>query len=130
MSLKVESFPPDSRGEIHRLTCNGIRVNLLFSRKGSARSGDYHPCAQFDAIIRGAVKISMMVDDETRRERKVVRCGGEFYRIPKDVPHLFEFAEDTWMLEWWGADGECEAKYYRPYREIVEENIRCNTQKR
>ncbi len=33
------------------------------------------------------------------------------------VPHLFEFLEDNYMVEWWDCDFR--AWYFRPYRDRI-----------
>ena len=38
--------------------------------------------------------------------------------IPRHVPHIFRFVNDTVMAEWWA--GSFEARYYRPYRTLVD----------
>ncbi|MFB6088401.1 MAG: hypothetical protein ABEK36_01330, partial [Candidatus Aenigmatarchaeota archaeon] len=82
------------------------------------RSGDYHPVTQYDLILKGKVKITMKQDD---REKIVHKGPNELISIPENIPHLFEFLKDTVMIEWW--DGEFEAKYYKPYRKLIEEQF-------
>ena len=43
---------------------------------------------------------------------------GELAVIPRHVPHIFRFVNDTVLAEWW--TGSFEARYYRPYRTIVD----------
>lgn len=117
MALKVDSLPLDCRGEIHQLVLRGVQVNLIFSRKGSLRSGDIHPNDQYDYIIKGRAIIQ--VGDHIREKH-----GGNEIRVPANVPHLFTFTEDTWMLEWW--DGPFEAEYYEPFRHFVNEYLKAH----
>jgi len=116
--LKVEAFS-DVRGEIHKLALAGAKVNLLFSRAMSVRSGDWHECRQFDMVLSGEVEVQYGLYD--RSKIKVLRPG-ELLVIPPRVPHLVRFQKDTVMLEWW--DRAFKAKYYRPYRQEVEKNFK------
>ena len=54
----------------------------------------------------------------------VVRTFGSTERIagPPNSPHLFEFLTDTVMAEWW--EHPFEARYYKPYRERVDQSFR------
>jgi hypothetical protein len=62
----------------------------------------------------------------TTREngQDIVRSFGSTDRIalPPNIPHLFEFLTDTVMAEWW--ESPFEARYYKPYRERVDQNFR------
>jgi len=117
--FKHDRLPPDARGTIDKLEVSGVKFNVLFTRKGSYRSGDEHPNRQFDLVLSGEAEVTMM--------HRNVAGGAEITRhvhafdtleIPRAVPHLFYFPVDTVMLEWW--DGPFEATYYEPYRKIVE----------
>ena len=44
---------------------------------------------------------------------------GSLIEIPANVPHIFEFINDTVMAEWW-PDAAFEARYYKPYRAKVD----------
>jgi mannose-6-phosphate isomerase-like protein (cupin superfamily) len=108
----------DSRGEIIRHNINDAKFNILTSKAGSFRSGDFHPTTQFDLILKGEVKITMKKDND---DIVTIKKDNEFVSIPKDTPHLFEFTKDTVMIEWW--DGPFEIEYYKPYRDIVSKSF-------
>ena len=114
-AVAVPSVIRDVRGETNNLRIGGFRFNVLVSRAGSVRSGDVHQSDQYDMIFQGNVQL-------TTRERgkSVVReyGRGDLIVIPKHVPHLFRFPNHTVMAEWW--DGPFEARYYVPYRTIVD----------
>lgn len=110
----------DARGEIRRFELDlpdggVIKFNALFTKAGVLRSGDFHPNRQLDIVLSGKVKVRLMEDGH---EREVELGPNDFLVIPPNVPHIFEFLEPTWMLEWW--DGPFEATYYKPYRDLVE----------
>lgn len=106
-----DSVFKDWRGEIQRHELNGIKYNVLFTRKGCYRSGDFHPANQFDLILLGHVRITTREhDNDVVREYN----ANQLIKIPENIPHLFEFLSGCVMIEWW--DRPFEAKYYPPYR--------------
>jgi mannose-6-phosphate isomerase-like protein (cupin superfamily) len=85
------------------------------------RSGDYHPNIQYDIILSGRVRLTLRKGEEDVSSE----IGpGELIEIPPNTPHLFEFLEDTVMLEWW--DGEFSAEYYGPYRDLIDAQAKEN----
>merc|ERR1719310_679541 len=89
----------DERGEIHNIKANDRRVNILYTRAGYLRSGDLHPNDQLDFVFSGRVRIWTLQSDGTTR---ITTHGkNDFIRIPRAVPHVFEFVEDTVLAEWW-----------------------------
>jgi len=116
--LVKETFE-DVRGQIAKLEMAGVKVNLLFSKAMSVRSGDWHICRQYDLVLSGEVEIQHGTYERSRF--KVLRSG-ELFVLPPRTPHLFRFQKDTVMLEWW--DGPFRAWYYKPYRKEVEKCLR------
>jgi len=112
-----EGFFEDHRGFIQRIDRNGHKVNLLTTKAGFMRSGDVHKNVQFDFIFSGKVEVWFKIDG---KDEKTIYEKNSFIEIPPGTPHLFNFLEETFMAEWW--DGDFEAWYYRPYREIIENN--------
>lgn len=110
-----EPFFEDARGSIRRIDDGVHKVNLLYTKKGFMRSGDLHKNTQFDFLIQGKCELWLRIAGQ---DVKRVYEAHSYIEIPPGTPHLFIFLEDTYMLEWW--DGEFEAWYYRPYREIIE----------
>jgi mannose-6-phosphate isomerase-like protein (cupin superfamily) len=108
----------DSRGEIHRHDVAGVKFNVLVTKAGVLRSGDYHPNKQFDLVLSGKMEITLRQNEE---DKVIVKGPNEFIEIPPNTPHLFKSLTDTVMLEWW--DGPFEATYYEPYRKQVEEQL-------
>mmetsp|Transcript_9595 Transcript_9595/g.20919 ORF Transcript_9595/g.20919 Transcript_9595/m.20919 type:complete len:174 (-) Transcript_9595:304-825(-) len=113
--VQVPSVLHDARGSIHNLAIGGFRFNVLVSRAGTARSGDFHPSHQLDMIFSGHVRLTTRQDG-----RDVVReyGSGSLVVLEPFVPHIFEFLNKTIMAEWW--DGAFDARYYRPYRDLVD----------
>ena len=109
----------DSRGSIHRMEIGGQKFNVLYTKAGSYRSGDWHPHRQFDVVISGRADVQLrhVVGDGSR-----LLCPGGQLVIRPNTPHLFYFPEDTVMIEWW--DGPLVVNYYEPWRKIVEDSLR------
>ena len=115
-AVAVPSVNSDARGEIHNLLIGGARFNILVSYAGSMRSGDVHRSRQLDLIFAGRVAVT------TRERGRDVRreyVSGSLIELPPNVPHIFDFLNDTVMAEWW-PDAGFEARYYRPYRRRVD----------
>lgn len=110
----------DKRGEIVKLLLAGKKLNLLFSKAGTYRAGDFHPCTQRNFIIEGEVIVTRQYPDSLEKENTF--CTGEYFSTSAGVPHLFCFLADTWMVELW--DDEFEATYFPRYRKIVEESLK------
>lgn len=109
----------DVRGVIYRIEIGGIYFNLLTRKKGTLSSGDYHPYNQYDLILKGEFEITLR---QNNRDKTIRKKANEFIVIPPKVPHIFKSLTDTVTIEWWG--GPFEQKIYRPYRKLVDENIR------
>jgi hypothetical protein len=112
-------FQKDMRGEISRHDFKKVKFNVLFTKAGCFRSGDFHPTVQYDVILKGKFRITIK-----KNNKDIVSEKGEneFIEIPPNTPHLFKSLTDTVMLEWWG--GPFEVGYYQPYRKFVEEQFK------
>lgn len=108
----------DFRGKIRRYEVEGVKFNVLFTKEGMYRSGDYHPVVQYDLILSGDFEITFR---ENNKDVVFKKGANEFLRIPPDIPHLFKSLTDTVMIEWW--DGPFEAQYYEPYRKFIKEQF-------
>jgi hypothetical protein len=120
--IPAPSIYYDCRGEIHNIKVNNNqRINILFTKAGYLRSGDIHRNVQCDFIFTGKVKVWTLSKDGST----TIQCYNkhDFIQIPKGVPHIFEFVEDTCMAEWWEPQG-FQAWFYKPYREIVDKSFR------
>ncbi len=105
----------DARGTIHRIVLDGVKINLLSTKKGFMRSGDLHKNTQFDFVFSGKVELWLRKDGN---DVKTIYGPNSFIRITPGIPHLFHFLEDTIMAEWW--DGPFKAWYYKPYRDVID----------
>lgn len=109
----------DSRGEIRRYEMTGVKFNVLFTKAGVLRSGDYHPVVQYDLILKGVFQITLR---KNKKNITLKKGANEFIIIPPNTPHLFKSITDTVMIEWWG--GPFKANYYKPFRKLVEQQIK------
>lgn len=114
-ALQSPSFE-DARGRIDRLESGGVGLNLIYSRAGVLRSGDLHPVAQHDVLVSG--RAELRTRGAGGEERTDTVSAGQHLVLLPHVPHIFTFTEDTVMVEWW--EGDFEAWFWRPWRELVE----------
>eukprot|EP00850_Spirogloea_muscicola_P010754 SM000064S19776 [mRNA] locus=s64:395367:396236:- [translate_table: standard] len=101
MPLQLASYE-DDRGRIMRVAMGGgVVANLLHTMAGKRRSGDIHSCTQFDILLRG--RTNLHLHDLTLGTDKVLNFEGSntLIKIPPRVPHLFEFLEESFVIEWW-----------------------------
>lgn len=111
----------DFRGDIYRMQLGAnMSVNLMRTTAGTLRSGDLHNCTQYDVILNGTARLHTL-DTETGTERSRLYGADELIVIPARVPHLFEFLEENYMLEWWTC--EFAAWYYQPFRDKIEKSF-------
>ncbi|KAK9805617.1 hypothetical protein WJX72_008019 [[Myrmecia] bisecta] len=125
-TMDVDSIPigqvvdhHDARGDIYRFKLGpNIILNLMKTKAGTMRSGDLHNCTQFDVVLAGKAKLHTL-DAETGDETIIMYGANDFIKIPARVPHLFEFVEENYMVEWWECDFQ--AWYYKPYRDRIDQ---------
>lgn len=116
--VPTEPVFSDERGEICRSFIGQFGSNMLLTKAGHMRSGDFHPTTQLDFVMSGrAILRTWEAGAEIRR----VLAPNTFVSIGAFVPHLFEFLEDTVMLEWW--DGPFSCWYWKPYRDVITKNM-------
>lgn len=113
--VPVPSVYKDVRGEIHNFRVGNKRINLLYSKSQTMRSGDIHKSVQHDFVFSGKVKVWTLSKRGTTHTK--IYTANQYIEIPMYVPHIFEFINDSVMAEWW--DEPFEAWFYEPYRNIV-----------
>lgn len=109
----------DVRGTIQRLNLDGKSLNVLSTKAGFMRSGDLHRITQLDFVFNGKLELWTREGDA---DVKRIYGPHSFITIPPHTPHLFNFLEDTVLAEW--RDGPFEAWYYKPYRDLIEQNFK------
>lgn len=114
----------DIRGKIERINFNGSKFNIIETKKGFMRSGDLHKNTQFDLIISGKIELWTLTKNGTE---KTIITPNQYVILKPHMPHLFNFLENTVMIEWW--DGPFEAWFYKPYRDIIDQQFKENNKK-
>ncbi|KAK9817420.1 hypothetical protein WJX74_008934 [Apatococcus lobatus] len=108
----------DNRGDIHKFKLGkDVTINLMRTEPGTMRSGDLHNCTQMDLILSGRA-ILRRLDIFSGQELVREYGANDFILIPPRIPHIFEFLEENYMVEWW--DCPFEAWYYKPYRDRIQ----------
>ncbi len=110
-----QPFYNDKRGTIQHLNIEGQKLNIVFTKKGNLRGGDLHKNTQFNFIFSGKVEVTTR---EGINDIKTIYQTNDLIRVEPNIPHVFNFLEDTLLAEWW--DGPFDAWYFKPYRSIVE----------
>lgn len=118
-NVAVPSVFSDARGQVHNVQFGGFRFNVLVSEPGTLRSGDVHRADQLDMIFEGLVRVTTR---ENGRDVEREYGAGELVIVPANTPHIFKAVNRTVMAEWWRG-GSFEARYYRPYRKQVDEDL-------
>jgi hypothetical protein len=75
-------------------------------------------------LLSGKVELWTLQGGKTVKQ---VISPHTFIVINPHVPHLFNFLENTVMLEWW--DKPFEAFFYKPYRDIIDAQFKKMTSK-
>lgn len=118
-NVAVPSVFSDARGQVHNVRFGGFRFNVLVSEPGTLRSGDVHRADQLDMIFEGLVRVTTR---ENGRDVEREYGAGDLVIVPANTPHIFKAVNRTVMAEWWRG-GSFEARYYRPYRKQVDEDL-------
>lgn len=113
----IPSIYLDDRGDIHRLRVGGVRINLLFSKQNTMRSGYFHPHVTYDFVINGSVEVWTLNQTGTL---KTIYRSHEYFTIDKYIPHILYFLDDTILMEWYDKNCIFQCYYYHPYRKIVD----------
>ncbi len=89
----------DSRGEIYSITLpGGQELMLLHSVAGSIRGGHAHDVPETVVVLSGKM-IYRKLEEDSEEVVRVLTDGDTSYN-PADVPHMGEFEQETWLVEW------------------------------
>jgi len=113
--LKFKRIHRDSRGDIYAIYAGSREYILLVTKKGSRRGGDYHQSIQHDTVLDGRVKVVSLKKELMLQEGQTVTFG-------PNEPHYIEATSDCLILEW--LEGSFEKKYFKPYRDLIEEKMK------
>jgi len=111
----------DERGYMFKCKIRGKSVFIIFTKRGFARGGEFHPVIQYTAVISGKVMYKTNCPDGEKNWE--VRHTGVF-KVPANIAHVMVALEDSITIEW--HDGELppfeQKKIYEPYREFIKRN--------
>ena len=115
--LETEFFG-DQRGEMYINKFKGREFNVIFTKAGAYRAGDYHSTEQYTVILKGEIRITLRQDN-----KDIIKKYGsnELIVISLKTPHLYKFLVDTVMIEWLA--GPYKTQYYKPYRKIIKKQL-------
>lgn len=98
MTLKLELVHQDARGDIYRVLLPGNRELMLFRCvKGYLRGGHSHDCDEMIILLSGKMRYRKWVNGA--EEVTELEAGQVSYN-PAGVPHMGEFLEESWVLDW------------------------------
>ena len=115
----TSQFLKDQRGELYVNKIKGLEFNVIFTKTGVYRAGDYHLAKQYSIILHGEIELTLR-----QKNKDIVKRYGsnELVVIPPNIHHLYKFLADTVMLEWLA--GPYQPRYYQPYRKIIEQQFK------
>lgn len=99
----LQELLKDKRGEIRRYIFNNINLNILTTKKGYMRSGDYHPNTQYDIILKGKIKVITLENNEDVHN---IYKTNSLIIIPPNAPRIFSHSlkiqlwENGGMVKW------------------------------
>lgn len=130
--LDIETVHIDSRGEtyrvvaqdVHGLIFGGRELMLFYCLKGGLRGGHYHDADEVVMVLSGKVRYHKMVGGQPTTQ---VLAEGDTVLNKAGEPHMGEFLEDSWVLDWKvgpkAAIGAWSTTDYQPFREQVRERL-------
>ena len=95
----------DARGEMYSITIGDRELMLLHSKAGTLRGGHSHDVPEGVMVLTGKMRYHKLQQKTFRGEfrewdAQEVLTEGEYSFNPSGEPHMGEFVEDTWILEW------------------------------
>jgi quercetin dioxygenase-like cupin family protein len=113
----------DSRGEIYSITLpDGRELMLLHSKEGSIRGGHAHDVNETILVLNGAMRYYKVPGGT---EAVTMLMDGDVSFNTAGEPHMGEFLQDTWLVEWkiGVKPGEWKNIDHDDYRKLVTANI-------
>ena len=114
----------DSLGDIYRVLLPGNReLMLFFCKAGYLRGGHSHDCDEMVILLSGRMRYHKWVNGE---DQVTDLNPGEVSWNPAGWPHMGEFLEDSWVVDWklGGVPaGGFVTTDFEPYRKLVRERM-------
>jgi quercetin dioxygenase-like cupin family protein len=124
MNMQLEQLHQDARGDIYRVVLPGNReLMLFFCKAGYLRGGHSHDCSEMVILLSGKMRYHKWVNGA---EEITDLEAGQVSINPAGVPHLGEFLEDSYVLDWklGGVQaGGFVTKDFEPFRKLVRERM-------
>ena len=118
----LELVHRDGRGDIYRVAIPPDREIMIFRcRAGFLRGGHSHTCPEIVSVLSGRMRYHKTVDGVATVEER--GPGDAWANLPGE-PHMGEFLEESWVVEWkYGPDageGRWTTVDHAPYRDLIE----------
>lgn len=114
----------DARGEIYRVLLPGNRELMLFHcLAGYFRGGHSHDVDEMVILLSGKMRYHKWINGA---EEITDLAPGEVSYNWKGEPHLGEFLEDSWVVDWKLVDvpaGGFTTTDFEPFRKLVRERM-------
>lgn len=144
MSTKptIKRVSADARGEIYSIELPGTNreLMLLHSKAGVLRGGHSHDCPESVMMLKGKMRYRKMRYPERtwppeefredgwkppERQPAILRDGDTSWNDAWQ-PHMAEFLEDSWVIEWKVCKNKNSWKNenYAPWRKMVDANVK------
>ena len=128
---RLDHIHSDARGDIYRLLVPpDLEVMLFRCKAGQLRGGHSHTVPEVVSVLAGAMNYHRIIGGQYNIERTAP--GDCRVNLPGQ-PHMGEFLEDSWVIEWkFGPNagiGKWETVDYPPLRERVLAYLRLEAEK-
>lgn len=123
MALMLNLEHEDPRGSIYKVAMpSGQELLVFFCKAGYLRGGHSHDVHEVILVLSGRLRYHKV----TEGQEAILELGpGDVsYNLP-GTPHMGEFLEDTWLVEWKinAAVGDWTTTDYEPFRKLVREKM-------
>ena len=117
--MELTDIKVDSRGVIYKYKIGSTKFLLVFTEKGALRAGETHNVMQHTFVAEGKVEV---IVKENNMNVSYIIDGGMAIQIPRGVPHLFRFLEESITVE--SENEHMTTEYYPEYRKVVEKYLK------
>lgn len=123
MKMEIKLEYSDPRGDIYSIAIPPDQeLMLFFCKAGYLRGGHSHDVPEVVLLLSGRMKYHKVVNGED--DTLELGPGEVSYNLPGQ-PHMGEFLEDSWLIEWKIGTkvGDWTTTDYEPYRAMVRERM-------
>ena len=118
MEPSIEKVHEDNRGVIYSINLpDNKELMLLHSKAGAFRGGHSHTVDEVVVLLSGKMRYYKRIND---MDQVADMAEGDVSYNPAGLPHMGEFLEDSWVVEYkFARKGEWKQTDYEPMREKV-----------